>query len=525
MSQSAVKEAAELLVRFFNDTDEFAVDGAERTWEGPLGFEGLATSDNRYLIPGEIGQRDLPLPLNVQLQTGEGHDDSVNAGRIESIKRIPLAKFDRAAEFNLEGLPAETVVIFGSGILDGSPAAQEAARLIENGAGVSLDITRERLALLDPKTHQEVPEDEVDLAKALEGGYLQGIGGKIGGATIVTISAFEQSAITLVEDGALVASAVTLRLGPPAKTLVASAAPLKPSSDWFRDPQLKRLTPMTYTDDGRVFGHLCDWSGCHTGFSNICVPPFRSTTDFAYFNVGEIECDDGELLPCGKLMFSMDGEKHYDPTDRSYQNASKHYDDATKVGAYVRAGTDQFGVWLAGCLRPSLSEEEVQFLRLHPPSGDWRPIPGKGSELIAAFSVPVPGFPIARALVASGETGGLTVITAPLVVEPMGPREIRRRMEVLRARREALFSFGAEREWAFEPESEDFASITAEQRRRWAKSGVARPDGSFPITKCSGEGTSAVNARRAVGRANPGDREAVRRHIARREKALGCSSD
>lgn len=59
---------------------------AEQPWDGPLGFEGIATSDKRYLIPGEISQRDLPLPLNVQVETADGHDNSLNAGRIESIQ-------------------------------------------------------------------------------------------------------------------------------------------------------------------------------------------------------------------------------------------------------------------------------------------------------------------------------------------------------------------------------------------------------------------------------------------------------
>ena len=65
------------------------------------------------------------------------------------------------------------------------------------------------------------------------------------------------------------------------------------------------------------------------------------------------------------------------------------------------------GAWLAGALRPGLNDIEVQHLRTHPPSGDWRPVKGGPSELVAAFSVPIPGFPIARgrALVASKVLG------------------------------------------------------------------------------------------------------------------------
>jgi hypothetical protein len=60
---------------------------------------------------------------------------------------------------------------------------------------------------------------------------------------------------------------------------------------------------------------------------------------------------------------------------------------------------------------------------------------------------------------------------------------------------------------------------TTEQRRNWAKSGVALPDGSFPIPDCD----YAERAIRAQGRANPADRGRVRAHIRKRVRALGCS--
>lgn len=217
-------------------------------------------------------------------------------------------------------------------------------------------------------------------------------------------------------------------------SLVAAAAPLKPPRGWFDDPELHELTPVTITREGRIYGHLADWSGCHTGFSRICVPPFRSPSQYAYFNTGEIETAEGDLVPCGKLMFSMTGGKHASVSPgMSLQDVIGHYDNATRVGGFVRAGSDRLGTWLAGALRPNLTEEEIQHLRSHPPSGDWRPIPGKGTELIAAFSVPVPGFPIPRALVASA-ADGLTLISGPLSVPPMSRLEIVERRRSLRER-------------------------------------------------------------------------------------------
>jgi hypothetical protein len=514
---------------------------AEKPWSGILAIVGSPTGDNRYLMPGEISNRDLPIPLQVQLQTGEGHDGAFTAGRIDSIEFIPLSEFDARDEFNLDGVNPDATIVFGQGTLDGSEAATEAERLIANGAGISIDLPPDRMALIDPKTFEEVDPAEVDMADVLSGKYLTGVGGKIAAATIVTIPAFEQAEIGLEEDSVLVASAHGMAVSDVSAedrlwalsadsltqeqmedgargvmTLVAMAAPLKPDADWFTDPKLKKLTPLTITPEGQVYGHLADWDGCHTGFSNVCVPPFRSQTDYAYFNTGEIECDDGSLVSCGKLMFSMDGGKHAS-TRLSAAEASQHYDDSTKVGAFVRAGTDSYGTWLAGALRPGLSDEEVQHLRSHPPSGDWRPIVGKGTELVAAFAVAVGGFPIPRAMVASGANGELTIISAPLDLE-LGPHAIRRRFELARRKRKSMRPYSDDDQESALSEFRDFPSAT---RKRMAKAGTAMPDGSFPIANCQ----DAKNARQAIGRTSESKRAAVERHIAKREKALGCSTD
>lgn len=57
-----------------------------------------------------------------------------------------------------------------------------------------------------------------------------------------------------------------------------------------------------------------------------------------------------------------------------------------------------------------------------------------------------------------------------------------------------------------------------EQRRRMAESGVAMPDGSFPIANR----TDLANAIRSVGRADNYDK--AKRHIISRARALGAVS-
>jgi hypothetical protein len=83
--------------------------------------------------------------------------------------------------------------------------------------------------------------------------------------------------------------------------------------------------------------------------------------------------------------------------------AMNHYDDTGFAVADVAAGEDQWGIWIAGALRPGVTEEQIRVLRGSPLSGDWRRI-GNNLELIGALAVNTPGFPIPRpsGLVASG---------------------------------------------------------------------------------------------------------------------------
>lgn len=64
--------------------------------------------------------------------------------------------------------------------------------------------------------------------------------------------------------------------------------------------------------------------------------------------------------------------------------------------------------------------------------------------------------------------------------------------------------------------------ISQADRDKAAKSGAAMPDGSYPITTCDGD-NSVATAIHAVGRGGA-DHDAIRRHIIKRAKSLGCSS-
>jgi hypothetical protein len=82
--------------------------------------------------------------------------------------------------------------------------------------------------------------------------------------------------------------------------------------------------------------------------------------------------------------------------------AADHYDNTGSAVADVAAGEDSHGIWIAGAMRASATEEQRDQLRAGSLSGDWRTI-GGSLEMVAALAVNVPGFPIPRvSLAASG---------------------------------------------------------------------------------------------------------------------------
>jgi hypothetical protein len=180
--------------------------------------------------------------------------------------------------------------------------------------------------------------------------------------------------------------------------MVAVEFPLRPSRDWFDIPEPNEPTPLTYEKTGRVYGHLALWGSCHTGFLNgamaECVQPPPSKTDYQQFHLGVLETDAGDVR-VGKITYATG----HAPLSASARVAADHYDHTGSVGAFVRAHNGSLGIWVSGAIRSDISEEGFRDLRANPPSGDWRSM-NRHLELVAALSVPVPGFPIPRAEVA-----------------------------------------------------------------------------------------------------------------------------
>lgn len=193
-------------------------------------------------------------------------------------------------------------------------------------------------------------------------------------------------------------------------TLTASV-PIDPPRAWFENPRLDRATPLTVTEEGRVYGTLASWDECHLGIGNRCVTAPHSATDYALFKVGEVKCGDGAVIPTGKITL---GTGHADPA-LGMVPASEHYDNTGNCVAVVNIGEDKFGIWVAGSLVPGVDAEKVAELRRSPLSGDWRRYNGN-LELVAALAVNTPGFVVLRAC-ADREEDLETLLAAGIVMD------------------------------------------------------------------------------------------------------------
>jgi hypothetical protein len=351
------------------------------TWHAVLARTGVPTGDGRILDPAGGSSRDLPLPLLHQQVTDDGHGGSVVVGRIETL-RIH------------DGMVTAT----GS-MLDGAGYGTDVHELLRAGViGPSVD--------LDDIEYVMDDQERMVITRW-----------RVAGATLVAIPAFADVSLTLDPEPArsmldeAVESAAD-RMWP----LQASAAPVPlPPSDWFRQPDLDRLTPITVSDSGRVFGHIAGWSTCHIGLPG-CVTAPQSPSGYSYFHVGEQATAEGYTLPVGTLVA---GPRHAD-AQLAFQAAQQHYDDPNAAVARVVAGEDEHGIWVAGWMLPTASPQAVDTFRSSPVSGDWRRV-GGALELIAVCSVNAPGFPVPKARVAFSLGEQRTLVASAGMVPVSGP--------------------------------------------------------------------------------------------------------
>lgn len=195
------------------------------------------------------------------------------------------------------------------------------------------------------------------------------------------------------------------------QSLTASSFPVAPPDSWFTKPDVNAVTPLTISDTGRVFGHIAAWSTSHIGLAGSVKPP-KSKSNYAFFRTGVLKTDSGKFVDVGQITLAGG----HASLNADARGAVAHYDDTNSAVMDVAVGEDRYGIWAAGALRPSVTDEQIRAIRASSVSGDWRPINGH-LELVAVCAVNCPGFPVPRARVASGATMAVVAAGIDPIIE------------------------------------------------------------------------------------------------------------
>lgn len=323
-------------------------------WIMVVAREGVPTVDGRIFDKDALTWREPPIPLLMIREndpTGAGgHKGAFAAGTITDLWR----------EEGEDG----NATIYGRGYFAADDKGQEARNLVKEGviSGVSADVGGAVVEELEAAAENE-------LRRVIKRGTIVSV-------TALPIPAFNETKIAVV---------------------AAAGAEWAPPSEWFQRPSFDGPTPITVTEDGRVYGHAAVWGTCHVGHQAKCVTPPRSKANYQFFNVGQVHTADGKTVNVGRLTA---GTNHANITFGA-QPAAEHYDNTGWAGAYVHAGEDEHGIWFAGAVSPTATPEQIAVLRAASVSGDWRNING-ALEMVGLLAVNSPGFPVARAGMVAG---------------------------------------------------------------------------------------------------------------------------
>ncbi len=402
--------------------DELPPDDPSADRGLPLGFRGRLcpldqlSGDGRMIgaPTGEPRVRPLPLSFKWQDASTFGHDQAVTVGGITRVW-------------------VEGGYLWGSGPLDlDDPEGTEFARKLGDGfaglVSVDLDDVTSEWRIVDPDGALVDPDDVESILvphpadpdwMVLPEGYseIEVVSDwRLMSTTGVADPAFPEARVFPVYDAAELTPIADLIAEREAEAnagvsvddvaLVAGAAPLAAPVAWFERPDVDGPTPLTITDDGRVFGHAALFDVCHVGYGARCVPAPRGA-DYGRFHLKAYRTADAGDIAVGALVMGTDHASTSAST--SVAAAMAHYADNGRCAAYVRAGEDAYGVWVAGVLDPGLSETEQVKARAMTLSGDWRTVDGKVA-FIAALAVNVPGFAVPRKT--TGDRGQLVALVA-----------------------------------------------------------------------------------------------------------------
>jgi hypothetical protein len=367
-----------------------------RRYRGVLAIQG-STDDGRVFE--NLKWRELPLSMLTQLSTPgmSPHEGAQVAARIEWIEQ------------------RGRVVLFG-GTYNDDEVGQYAADRAEDQSlvGVSMDA----VGLAEVRCTEI--EDDPDWGPTCASYAMVFPEATICAATQLATPAFAAARLEIVpdmeseEEAAAALDRIVARateLIPPDPTFVemppspfdilfASAGapsqvhpPLEPPAAWFNEPEPDHLVPLHITADGQVYGHIAAWGTCHTGYEGVCITAPPSPSDYEFYNLKAVVCDDGTQVMTGPITIGTGhADAHHDA-----RGAMAHYDNTGHAVADVVMRHGVHGPWACGAARPTITPEQVREFNASGPSGDWRSLRGE-LDLVAVLMVNTQGFP----LVASG---------------------------------------------------------------------------------------------------------------------------
>lgn len=462
-----------------------------RTMLAPI---NRSTGDGRRFATGGIELAPTPFAFEWVRSREGGHDGAVTVGAVQetsiaSVADALAAGWITPAEVKESGLAKDDLAIWALGVMFDDADREDMPILAEDVAqamhlagervlGPSVDLDSFEGIPVREGTDEEITWEDIEQAE-MAGEDLKVelliTAGRVRAATLVSIPAFMETSrpfAFIEEDAEAAAEAVTLAAQDPdtivttaredaaqVAALVASvAAPARPAAALFDMPALAGPTPITFDwDKGVVFGHIALDGTCHAGFADMCVtPPQDPDGSYAWFNRFPVETADGGAVWAGRLTV---GGRH--PGLSLTASATMAAYDGKTVAADVRAAKDQFGIVVAGPIRPDLDESAKRVLSRRKVSGDWRETPAGLAlvELLALAPGPrqhsEPGFPVAThvtngrqvALVASlgpdpDSVGTLAVRLSDRDIDRVLERREAREREQL-ARREAADALSA----------------------------------------------------------------------------------
>jgi len=194
----------------------------------------------------------------------------------------------------------------------------------------------------------------------------------------------------------------------------------------FTKPELSRITPITVTEDGHVFGHIATHDTCHVGMRDACTTAPIDDDGYRMFHryqvlgveqpVGRITVGHGQHR-CSCRQCGGRNDDHA-CLKLSAGGAIAHHDQLSTV-AWVCAGEDEGlnAIWVSGVINPEASIDDIGVLTRRKVSGDWRPVGGQTTLVeVLALSREEPGFPLPRVRLSSS---GIHALTAAGTVRPV----------------------------------------------------------------------------------------------------------